>query len=246
MNAVKSVVLSVAVLLASCTTTDNMRKVDLNKAAEKNAIMAYTYFEAGNLKLAKQKIEKAIKQDKRNALANSVYGLVQQRLGNADAADEYLSRAANLDPDEPEYAHSYATFLCDEGRVDESLVQFHKVAKNPLHRTPEAVYENAAVCAIKADRFGDAEIFVKRALAVKPNYATSRFILAELQFRSQRFREALESVQRMEGDNQMSAEVAAMGVRSARALNRPDLAEHFVFLLQTSYPNTYQARALAN
>lgn len=246
MKAVVPAVLSVALLIGGCTTTDNLRAVDLSKAAEHNANLAFSYLNEGELQLAKRKAEKAIKQDKNNALANSMNGSIQQRLGNMDKAEEYLRRAVELAPDQPEYANGYGVFLCEEGRVQDGVKQFVAVAENPLHRAPALAYENAAMCAMKDKNYDLAEQFLSQSLKEKPDYAKARFELAGLQLRNKKFAQSLANIERLEKENQMSAAVAAVGVRSAKALKRPVVAEHYIYILETRFPESYHARALGN
>lgn len=239
-------VLSLGLLVAGCSTTGNMREVDLGKAAQHNANLAFSYLNENELQLAKIKAEKAIKQDKNNALANSMNGAVQQRLGNMDKAEDYLRRAVELAPDQPEYANSYGVFLCEAGRVRDGVEQFVAVAENPLHRAPALAYENAAMCAMKDKSYDLAEQFLVKSLKEKPDYAKARFGLAELQLRSGQFAESLANIERLEKENQVNAAVAAVGVRAAKALKRPVVAEHYTYVLQTRFPDSYQARALGN
>ena len=246
MKATVTAVLSVALLIGGCTTTGNMRAIDLSKAAQHNANLAFSYLNEGELQLAKRKAEKAIEQDKNNALANSMNGSIQQRLGNMEKAEHYLRRAVELAPDQPEYANGYGVFLCEEGRVRDGVKQFVAVAENPLHRAPALAYENAATCAMKDRSFDLAEQLLLRALKEKPDYAKARYELAELQLRNKKFAESLANIERLERENQMSAAVAAVGVRSAKALKRPVVAEHYVYILETRFPESYQARALGN
>ena len=246
MKAAVPAVLSVALLMVGCTTTGNMRAVNLSKAAQVNAELALRYLNQGELQLAKRKAEKAIEQDEDNALANSLNGTVQQRLGNLDKAEDYLRRAVELAPDQPEYANGYGVFLCEAGRVRDGVKQFVAVAENPLHRAPALAYENAAMCAMKDKSFGLAEQFLEKALDEKPDYAKARFELAEMQLRSGKFAESLANIERLEKENQMSAAVAAIGVRAAKAVKRPVVADHYVYILQTRFPESYHARALGN
>jgi len=240
------VVISMTLVLAACSTTGNMREVNLKKASQVNAELGLRYLNEGELQLAKLKAEKAIEQDKRNALANNINGTVQERLGNLDDADEYFRRAVQLAPDQPEYANSYGAYLCDAGRVDDGVAQFEKVARNPLHRTPALAYENAAMCAMQDKKLAVAERNLQAALKLEPGYARARFGLTEIQFAGGRYGEALANVQQLEKESKLNAEVAALGVRAAKALKRPDVAEHYHYILQSRFPDSYQARALSN
>lgn len=246
MKASLPLILSTTLLLGGCAVSGNMREVDLDKAAQVNAELALRYFNQDELQLAKSKAEKALEQDDKNALANSVNGLVQQQLGDAKAADRFLRRSVQLAPDQPEYANSYGVFLCQSGRVRDGVKQFVAVAENPLHRAPALAYENAATCAMKDKSYELAGEFLRLALEEKPDYHKARFGLAELQFKQGQYAEALENIERLERADQVNAAVAAVGYRSARALNRPVVAEHYLFLLRSRFPDSYQARALAN
>ncbi|MGB0866598.1 MAG: hypothetical protein ACPGSC_08810 [Granulosicoccaceae bacterium] len=246
MKAAVPLILSATLVLGGCAVSGNMREVNLDKAAQVNAELALRYFNEGEMQLAKSKAEKAVDQSDKNALANSVNGLIQQRLGDKDKAERYLRRAVELAPDQPEYANSYGVFLCETGRMRDGVKQFVAVAENPLHRAPALAYENAATCAIKDRNYELAEEFLLLSLKEKSDYHKARFGLAELQFRDGRFAEALDNIQTLEKAGQMSAAVAAVGVRSARALKRPVVAEHYQYILQSRFPESYQARALGN
>lgn len=245
MKAATPIVLSMMVLLSACATSGNMRTVNLNKASQLNAQLAVRYLEQGDLQQAKIKAEKAIEQDQNNALANNINGTVQQRLGENAKAGEYFKRAVQLAPDQPEYANSYGVYLCEVGRIQDGIEQFVAVAENPLHRTPVLAYENAAICAIKAKQFDVAETHLQNALKIEPGYAKARVGLVELQYKARRYTEALNNIGMLEKVNRLNAGIVAIGVRAAKALNRPDTAEHYVYVLKTRFPDSYQARALA-
>ena len=246
MKAAVPAVLSFVLLVGGCATSSNMREIDLSKAAQVNAELALRYLNQGELQLAKRKAEKAIEQDNKNALANNMNGTVQQRLGNMDKAEDYLRRAVELAPDQPEFANGYGVFLCEAGRVRDGVKQFVAVAENPLHRAPALAYENAAMCAMKDKSHDLAEQFLEKALKERPDYAKARFELAELQLRSGKYAASLANIERLEKENQMSAAVAAVGVRAAKALKRPVVAEHYIYILETRFPESYQSRALGN
>ncbi len=246
MKAAIPLVLSLSVLLVGCSTTGNMRKVDLKQASQLNAELALRYLQQGDLQQAKIKGEKAIEQHKNNALANNINGTIQQRLGKMAKADAYFRRAVELAPDQPEYANGYGVYLCEVGRIQDGVKQFVAVANNPLHRTPALAYENAAICSLKDKQTEIAEEFLNRALTLKPDYSRARFGLAELQFSERRYNEALVNVQQLEREDQLNAEAAAIGARSAKALSRPDVAEHYIYMLRSRFPDSYQARSMSN
>ena len=59
------------------------------------------------------------------------------------------------------------------------MANFTVVAQNPLYRTPEFAYNNAAVCALNSQNPLTAERFAGMALQQKPNFSDAILTLAE-------------------------------------------------------------------
>ena len=87
-----------ALALAGCTTTTSGPKKSATSAADYNVQLGYAYLRQGNLALAKEKLERAEKQDGSSPSVHSALGLLFERLGDPKAADRHYATALRLAP----------------------------------------------------------------------------------------------------------------------------------------------------
>ncbi|MGD9599607.1 MAG: type IV pilus biogenesis/stability protein PilW [Steroidobacteraceae bacterium] len=234
----------VALLLAACTTTSTGPEKSATSAAEYNVQLGYAYLQQGNLALAKEKLERAVKQDPSSPAVRSALGLLYERLGQPKAADREYAMALRLAPKDPEIENNYAIYLCRNGRADEGVERFESAARNPLYRTPEAAYTNAGVCLRGAGQLEPAGKKFIRALAVKPNYAEAAFQLGDLRLAQGRADEARADVDRYLDTFRATPELLWLRVRIARATGDRLAEEKFSRRLRMDFPDSAQARAL--
>jgi len=97
--------------LQACTTTGTTYK-DAEKAAQLNAQLGSELLQDGKLAQARDKLEKALKQDKKNALAHLTYGQLQHVVENTTSARIHFKKAIELEPDTASHRNSYGVFLC--------------------------------------------------------------------------------------------------------------------------------------
>ncbi|MBV6423088.1 MAG: hypothetical protein NAOJABEB_00878 [Steroidobacteraceae bacterium] len=231
-------------LLAACTTTSTGPKKSTTSAAEYNVQLGYAYLQQGNLALAKDKLERAVKQDPANPAVRSALGLLYERLGQPKAADREYATALRLAPKDPEIENNYAIYLCRNGRVDEGVTRFESAARNPLYRTPEAAYTNAGVCQRGAGQLEPAEKNFVRALTVKPNYAEAVYQLGDLRLAQGKTAEARADVDRYLDAFRATPDLLMLRVRIARAAGDRVAEEKFSRRLRMDFPDSEQARAL--
>ena len=142
---------------AGCVSSGNDGKAsDGRNAAAFNLQLGVTYLQQGNLAVAKEKLERAAKQNPDSPAVHSAMGLLYERLGDQKRADEEHRRALARAPGDPEILNNYAVYLCRNGRSAEGVQRFEQAASNPLYRTPWAAYTNAGVCLRAAARDAEA------------------------------------------------------------------------------------------
>jgi type IV pilus biogenesis/stability protein PilW len=106
------------------------------QAAKYNVQLGTAYLQQGNYPLAKEKLERALKQNPKDPDVHTSLGLLYDRTGDSKLADKHYSEALRLSPDKPDLVNNYAVYLCKNGRVDEGVDKFMLVAKNKFYRTP--------------------------------------------------------------------------------------------------------------
>ena len=176
------VFVAMATLAAMLTACDggggNQSRIKTQDAAVYNTQLGITYMHQGELAVAKDKLDRAVKQNPDYAPGHSARASLYDRLGKPDVADSEFRTALHLAPHDPEMINNYAVYLCQNGRTDEGVKRFLEAAGNPLYRTPEAAYTNAGVCLSAAKRDEEARAQFVKALQARPNYAEAAYQLA--------------------------------------------------------------------
>lgn len=239
------VILSATLLaLAGCTgASDRAKKRD--DASNYNMQLGMAYLNRGDLGLAKEKLDRAVKENPGDPSVHSAMAMLQDRLGHPDLADKEFKAALNLGPRSPDVLNNYAVYLCRSGRVDEGVKIFEEAARNALYRTPEAAYTNAGVCLRGAKRDTQAAMSFQRALRIKPGFAEAAYQLADLDFRRGEVQSARETVDQFVAAFEPTADLLLIGVQVARKQGDRVAEEKFARKLRMDFPSSDQTRALA-
>ena len=240
--------IGVAVLtLAACSSTSSgTRKKEKGDASNYNMQLGMAYLNQGELGLAKDKLERAVRENPGDPNVHSAMAMLQDRLGHPELADREFKAALSLGPRNPDVLNNYAVYLCRTGRTDEGVKSFEEAAHNALYRTPEAAYTNAGVCLRGAKRDTQAAMSFQRALQVKPNFAEAAYQLADLEFQRGEVQDARETVDRFISAFEATPDLLLLGVRITRKQGDRLAEERFARKLRLDFPASDQARALAD
>jgi type IV pilus assembly protein PilF len=230
------------VALYGCSTGHGKQRTD---ASNYNMQLGMAYLNQGELGLAKDKLERALRENPSDPNVHSTMAMLQDRLGHPELADKEFKAALNLGPSTPDILNNYAVYLCRTGRVDEGVKSFEEAAHNPLYRTPEAAFTNAGVCLRGAKRDTQAAMSFQRALQVKPNFAEAAFQLADLDFSRGGVQEARETVNRFISSFEATPDLLLLAVRISHKQGDRMAEEKFARRLRLDFPGSDQARALA-
>jgi len=165
----------VSISMVACTGG-----VEKAKASNYNADLGIRYLQKGRLKLANEKLQKALEQNPNSAQSNHYFALLQQRLGNKSKASHYFSKAVSISPKDPEIRNNYGSFLCDTGHPQAAIKQFMVAVNDPLYSTPEFAYTNAGICLRKANNHALAETYFRKALKKKASFPSALMQMAKL------------------------------------------------------------------
>lgn len=232
-----------ATLLACSSNPQKTHNAD--EAATYNVQLGLAYLQRGDLAVAKEKLERAVKENPRDANVHGGLALLYDRLGKPQMADDQFRIALRLAPQDPDISNNYAVYLCKSHREAEGVRRFLAAAANPLYRTPAAAYINAGVCQRAAHDDIDAEKNFRRALQLRPNDAEATYQLANLEFQSGRPMDARKRIATFLGAFNPTADLLLLGVRVADALHDQLTAQRYSQKLRVDFSQTPQTRALA-
>ena len=170
-----SLIMSV-IALSGCSTSG----IKSNEASNYNADLGIRYLQKGHLKLANEKLLKALEQNPNSARSNHYFAILQQRLEQNQKAGHYFVKAVNLKPKDPEIRNNYGSYLCDTGRPQAAVKQFMVAIKDPLYGTPEFAYTNAGICLRKTNNHTLAETYFRSALKKQPSFPSALLEMAKL------------------------------------------------------------------
>jgi type IV pilus assembly protein PilF len=239
-----------ACALAGCVTSDGsggkpMKQEDPEDAAAKyNIQLGTAYLQQGNYPLAKEKLERSLKQNPKDPDVHTSLGLLYDRTGESKLADKHFREALRLAPDKPDVSNNYAIYLCKYGRTDEGVARFMSVASNRYYGTPEVALTNAGVCLRSAKRLDEAGQKFAGAIKARPNYAEATVQLAGLHLERQELVEARKVVDTYINAFKPNPDVLLAAVNVARAAKDRMSEEKYSRALRLDFPDSAQARAL--
>ena len=237
-------------VVQGCTSTamtnDSNQNVGPNrKAAEINVQLGANYLKKGELKIADQKLRRALKQDPTLPIAHWVFALLQEKLGDNSLAESHFRKAISLDPKDPSARNNYGTFLCKKDRIDEAVSQFLTAAENPLYTKAGSAYANAGKCVMKKPDQIKAEEYFQKALEINPEQRSALYQLARLSFLREEYQQTMYYIQRYEKFARHSSASLWMAYQTTTNLGLQVKADVYAAQLKKKYPASKEARLLA-
>lgn len=242
----RSALLALLVLpLVACSTTQvDAPAVSETDAASYNLALGAGYLKQNNLAVAKEKLERARKQNPRDANIRAMLALLYERLDDKKKAEKEYREALRLAPDNPDVQNSYAIYLCRIDRVSEGVAYFERAAANRLYRTPWAAYTNAGVCLHNAKRNDEAQQRFTQALAINPLYSEAVYQMGELELEGQQLIAGRTRVDAWLLQNKPTADLLLLGWRIASAQHDAEGTARYATALRKNFPDSPQARSL--
>lgn len=241
-----ALLLAAAGMLSACASKDDVAPGrSISEAAQVNLQLAVEYMKIDNLPVAREKMERALKQDPQNATVQATAGVLFERLGDDKRAEKHYATAARLGRNDPNVQNTYAGFLCRKGRIAEGEKMFLEVARNPLYQIPDIAYTNAGVCARNSPTGAErAEGYFRQALNIQPNASEALLQLGDLVLERGDAVQASALVRRYLSVNKPTPEVYWLGVRAERKAGDLTAAAGYARKLQAEFADSQQAQML--
>ena len=217
---------------------------DLTHPATLNAELGLAYMQRGDFELAMEKLQRALVQNPRSAMAHHYIAELYRRLDEPDRAAHHFREAVALTPDDSSLRNNYGVFLCERGEYLASEEHFLAALRNPVFRDRAQTLENLGVCMQLANRHDKARDYFGRALRIQANLPITLFSLAEITFQAGEADAAADYLRRHLAAANPTAESLWLGVQIERQRGNRDNADDYAAQLIETFPNAEQTRLL--
>lgn len=222
-------------------------QADARTRAEIHTQLGAAYYEVGNLSVALESLNEALKADPNYGPAFNMLGLVYMDLKEDALAQQSFQRALAISPADSDTNNNYGWFLCQRKRHEEGIRYFMEAVKNPLYQNSDKSFVNAGVCARDRGDDNGAIEFFERALRLQPLHPQALYHMADISFRRGAFSQARAYLSRLTRSGiSPSAEVLWLALRVERQLGDREAEASYGLQLRRNFPNSREAQALLN
>ncbi len=216
-------------------------QANLKDASELNTQLAVGYIQRKQYKTARDKLEKAIKQNPNNLIAYKTLAYLYALLGLTEEAEIKYNDALDLKPDDPDLSNSYGAFLCTIGKYDEAQ-QYLKVAySNPFYEARYLAQSNAGSCYIRQDEYEKAEALLRQSLRVNSALPGSLISMADIGVKTERYMMARAYIQRYHDVKAASAESLWIQIQAEKSLGAEKHYMKYARQLINDFPDSDEA-----
>jgi type IV pilus assembly protein PilF len=236
-----------SVLLGGCASTGSRHHGgDESKTdpAEINAQLGIQYMRKGMYESALEKLNKAVRQNPDQQLAQVSLAILYERLGEDGLAEQHYKKAYSINRKDPVTLNAYGQYLCRIGKLDQADEMFRAAVKDPLYELPELVYTNAGICARKRPDLELAERYFREALKHNPKYQPALQEMVRTSFAQEQYLATRAYLQRVQEVAPLEPEFLWIGVRVEASLNDKNAMSSYALALKNRYPESEETQAL--
>lgn len=235
-------------ILNACVTTDpegDRRKsiASNEEAAHYNMQLGVDYLRRGKLDLARDKLQRALKQDPKLPQAHTAIALLYEQLSEPDRADKHYRQALTLSS-EAAMHNNYGVFLCRQGKRAKAEQHFLKAIEDPLYGTPEAAFTNLGYCLRQGGELQRAEESLRKALRKNSKFPDALWQMANVAFEQGNYLPARAFLQRFAAGAPLRSPSLWLGLRIERELGDDAAVEDYERQLIQDFPESVQTRRL--
>lgn len=241
------IVLSTAVLLLVGCASSAERQAELereDRLAETHVLLGASYMQRGQLDVAKEELDKALKLVPDHSQANNIMAVLQWRFKDYDRAERLFRKALASDENNASAQHNYGAFLCDRGKITEGVRHFDAAAANPLYDYAAEVNLNAGVCLMKKPAPVAAEKYFREALRLNPKLPGALYQMAKISFDSGRALPARGFIERYFQAAEDTPESLLLAVKIERALRNKNAEASYAIRLRGKFPTAPEVAQL--
>lgn len=214
---------------------------DAKGAADSRVKLAILYLQKNNMQQAKENFEKALKYQPNDANIYRLFAYYYQRVQEFEKAEKLYKKSLSLDSKNPDTYNNYGTFLCKQARYQEAEKAFLTAIAQSSYSAVANTYENAAVCAEKADKLDKALYYYQYALSHNPNKSYLHLSLAKLNITNKAYQTAQLNLYNYQKNSEESAESLWQWIRLSYATEKNASLNKYAGKLLAKFPESPQA-----
>lgn len=227
-------------LNATATNTED----PLRFRAKTHTELGANYFQRGQMAVALEELNEAIRLDPRYGVAHSVLALVHADLGEDAKAEASFRRALDASPNEGDIRNNYGSFLCRQNKAKEGLEQFELALRLPLYATPYTALENAGSCALRSGLVIPAERYYARLVQIQPLSSRGYQGLAAIALKTSKMEEVRRQVGMGMRANPLTPELLFYGACAEKKLGDRAAEETLTLMLKSRFSDSEFNQAL--
>jgi len=235
------------VVLTGCVTetTGSMPPpASKEEAARLNMELGISYLRQGDLDQALIKLQRSIEENPDNPTAHRALGHVYEALGDSKGAEKEYRTAVKQSDDDADALNDLAVFLCRHDDQAEALEILGEAVTIPLYQKRFMLYANAGTCA-KDVNLVEAENYLRRSLALKPDYPEALYQMADVAYLMENYLQARAFLERyQQAAPEVSPDALWLAYRVEAAMSNDDRAATYADELLSEYPESVEARML--
>lgn len=232
--------ISLAILLGACVTTESANKAwSKDKRVQAQIELGMNYLQRDQLEIARGNFEKALSLDASSASAYHGLGLIEAKSLNSGLARQYLKRAVQLDPDNLNANNDYAVILCEtqSARQGIELLEGLRQAK----KTSLGAQLALGRCYEKNHQLGRAESAYDTVLSMQPRTRQALLSMAHLKYQTDNFLSARGFLQRYFSTNTVSSDALLLAAKVENNLSNAQQRDIYTKQLWARYPRSKHA-----
>ena len=200
------------------------------------------YLAAGDFASVKQVANALLKRNPASVEAHTYLGVALDKTGDATGAGQHYLRAAELAPANGGMLGNYGIWLCEQGRVGESLTWFDRALALPNFSDSPVILANSGVCADKLGQQQRAQRDLRRAIAADPENPVALAALAAREFKAGNAFEARAFSERRLAAAPADPKALLLASQIEQKLGDSSAAARYVSRLKTEFPDAPEAR----
>ncbi len=241
------IVIFLSTLMACASTPKELQKEKKDReAARINVQLASGYMRRGDLKVAHEKLKKAIEFDDQYAPSYTTLAVLMTMMDQPVEAENYYLEALSVDPRDPDLHNNYGTFLCSIKKYEEAVDEFEKTLRNQFYKTPSVAHANIGYCLLQGNKpnFVKAEKHLRIALKQQPNMPSAMLAMGDLGVITKKYLMARAYMQRYHSIASASAHSLWVQIQAEHALGDKKYFLKISKKLLGSFPESKEADQL--